>query len=97
MPQVMKYSMTISNTRQSAAVTADAPSLMTALGDAHPLYVLPKDPVTEEVLLPALRATKSLDVMMGYFSSSSLSEIAPGLATFLRNAQAPLRRSFRHE
>lgn len=29
--------------------------------------------------------------MMGYFASSSLAEIAPGLAAFLRNARAPLR------
>ena len=29
--------------------------------------------------------------MMGYFASSSFAAIAPGLATFLRNTQAPLR------
>ena len=29
--------------------------------------------------------------MMGYFASTSFAEIAPGLATFLRNTQAPLR------
>lgn len=87
----MKPAMTVSNAHQSSAVTAEAPSLIAALANAHPLYVLPKDPVTEEVLLPALRVTRSLDVMMGYFSSSSLTEIAPGLATFLRSAQAPLR------
>ena len=64
--------------------------LKEALADAQPLYVLPKDPVTAAVLVPALEATKSLRVMMGYFSSSSFAEIAPGLATFLRNTEAPL-------
>ena len=61
-----------------------------ALADAHPLYVLPKDPVTTSVLIPALEVTNSLRVMMGYFSSSSFAEIAPGLATFLRNTEAAL-------
>ena len=60
-----------------------------ALADAKPLYVLPKDPVTADVLVPALEATKFLRVMMGYFSSSSFAEIAPGLATFLRSTDAP--------
>ena len=83
--------MTIGSKYQPAVSTAHAPNLMAALADAQPLYILPKDPVTAQVLLPALKATGSLDVMMGYFSSSSFAEIAPGLATFLRSAQAPLR------
>jgi len=65
--------------------------LQTALADANPLYVLPKDDVTGEVLIPALRASASLDVMTGYFTSSSFAEIAPGLATFLRAGESPLR------
>lgn len=65
--------------------------LKEALEPARPLYVLPVDPVTNEVLIPALRATRSLDMMMGYFSSSSFAEIASGLAAFLRNETAPLR------
>ena len=83
--------MTIGSKYQPAVSTAHAPNLMAALADSQPLYILPKDPVTAQVLLPALKATGSLDVMMGYFSSSSFAEIAPGLATFLRSAQAPLR------
>lgn len=65
--------------------------LRAAVRDALPLYVLPKDPVTDDVLVPALRASTSLDVMMGYFSSGSFAEIAPGLATFLRNGSSPMR------
>ena len=67
------------------------PGLQTALADAHPLYVLPKDDVTAQVLVPALKVSALLDVMMGYFASSAFAEIAPGLATFLRNTKAPLR------
>jgi len=87
----MGLAMALENRCDPAAPDAQRPSLKTALTDANPLYVLPKDPVTAEVLIPALKATESLDVMMGYFASSSLAEIAPGLATFLRNARAPMR------
>ncbi len=66
-------------------------SLRSAISSAHPLYVLPKDPITEEVLIPALQASKTLDIMMGYFSSGSFAEISPGLAKFLRNSNAPMR------
>ena len=66
-------------------------SLQEALSSAQPLYILPKDPVLAEVLIPALRATNRLDVMMGYFASSSFADIAPGLAVFLRSSQAPMR------
>lgn len=78
---------------QQQAEIADmpTPTLMTEISNAHPLYILPKDPVTKDVLIPALGASHSLDVMMGYFSSGSFAEIAPGLATFLRNSDAPLR------
>lgn len=66
-------------------------SLRENLSLANPLYVLPKDPVVAEVLIPALQATDNLDIMMGYFASSSFADIAPGLATFLRSSQAPMR------
>ena len=66
-------------------------ALKDGISDAHPLYFLPKDPVTQEVLIPALQASCSVDLMMGYFSSSSFAEIAPGLATFLKNSNSPVR------
>ena len=83
--------MAVGNGVQTAMSNAQPSGLKVALADANPLYVLPKEPVTAQVLIPALMTTGSLDVMMGYFSSSSFAEIAPGLATFLRNTQAPLR------
>ena len=66
-------------------------SLKDALEPAKALYILPVDPLVEHVLVPAMRSSIALDVMTGYFSSSSFAEIAPGLATFLRNTEAPLR------
>lgn len=74
-----------------AVMVPEKRSLQDSLSSAHPLYVLPKDPVTAEVLIPALQATDGLDVMMGYFASSSFVDIAPGLATFLRFSRAPMR------
>ena len=65
--------------------------LRESLAAADSLYVLPKDPFVTQVLVPAMRSSTQLDVMMGYFASSSLAEIAPGLATFQRSTQAPLR------
>lgn len=71
--------------------TDDPLPLRESLAAADPLYVLPNDPFITRVLVPAMRSSTQLDVMMGYFASSSLAEIAPGLATFLRNTHAPLR------
>lgn len=57
---------------------------------APPLYVLPRDDLLT-VLVPAIAAGDQLDCMMGFFSSSSFAEIAPGLASFLRRSSRPLR------
>ncbi len=76
---------------RSKIVNESSLSLKAAISNAQPLYFLPKDPVIQEVLIPALQAGRSVDLMMGYFSSGSFAEIAPGLATFLRNSNAPMR------
>ena len=89
MSQVSGLGIDMGSTTRTSEFGGGIPGLKGALADAQPLYVLPKDSVTAAVLVPALEATKSLRVMMGYFSSSSFAEIAPGLATFLRNSDAP--------
>lgn len=66
-------------------------SLRDALDKADPLYILPNDPLAKEALIPAMKVTRSLNIMMGYFSSSSFSELAEGLASFLSNSEVPLR------
>ncbi len=76
---------------RSKIINESSLSLKAAISNAQPLYFLPKDPVIQEVLIPALQAGRSVDLMMGYFSSGSFAEIAPGLATFLRNSNAPMR------
>jgi superfamily II DNA or RNA helicase len=54
------------------------------------LFILPRDDLLD-ALVPAIAATSTLDCMMGYFASSSLAQIAPGLATFLRSGSGILR------
>lgn len=69
----------------------DKSYLKAALKSAKPLYVLPREDVVGEVLIPALKCVDSVDCMMGFFSSHSFSEIAPGLASFLSRTTHPLR------
>lgn len=65
--------------------------LRAALAAAEPLFLLPKDDVAEQVIIPALAQCRSARVMMGFFSSAAFTEIAPGLATYLRASSEPLR------
>ena len=65
--------------------------LVDVLETAEPIYLLPKDDVAELVISPALAACDSADIMIGFFASQSLSEIAPGLANFLSSSTEPLR------
>ncbi len=61
-----------------------------ALETAPPMFVLPRDDLLP-ALVTAVGASSVLDCMMGFFASSSLAEIAPGLATYLAACQAPVR------
>ena len=55
------------------------------------IFILPRDDVVAEVISPAFAASKRVSIMMGFFSSASLAEIAPGLAYYLRNSDEALR------
>lgn len=66
-------------------------SLVDVLDSVEPLYLLPKDDVAEAVISPALTACDSADIMIGFFASRSLAEIAPGLASYLTATSEPLR------
>ena len=66
-------------------------SLVDSLAAAEPFYLLPKDDVAETVISPALQSCERADVMIGYFNSHALAEIAPGLASYLRSSRSPLR------
>jgi superfamily II DNA or RNA helicase len=75
----------------SASTDASLQALSQALRATEPIYILPKDDVAAEVIIPGLAHSANAEVMIGFFSSQSLAEIAPGLATYLRNTSAPLR------
>ena len=55
--------------------------------DIRPLYMLPKDPVAEEVLIPSFNTAAQVDCMVGFFSSEVLASLAPGLATYINRSQ----------
>ena len=59
--------------------------------DIQPLYILPKDPVTKNVLIPCFQSATSVDCMMGFFSSEILVSLAPGLASFIDCSDESLR------
>ena len=59
--------------------------------DIRPLYILPDDPVNEEVFIPCFQSTTRVDCMMSFFSSQALVPLAPGLATFINCSQESFR------
>ena len=62
-----------------------------AVPDIQPLYILPKDPLIDDVLIPCFQSATYVDCMMGFFSSEILGSIAPGLATFINCSDESLR------
>ncbi len=59
--------------------------------DIRPLYLLPKEPLAEEVLIPGFQNAARVDCMAGFFSSEALSSLAPGLATYINATQNSFR------
>ena len=57
----------------------------------RPIYVLPDDPLIEDVLIPGFTTASSVDCMMGFFSSEALVSLAPGLASFINNSDGRFR------
>ena len=47
------------------------------------LYIIPRDNYVEEVLINSFKLATSVDCMFGFFGSTALRSIAPGLAEFL--------------
>ena len=64
---------------------------LTNIPGIQPIYFLPNDNLAAEVLIPCLSAAETFDCMVGYFSSRSFAQLAPGLASFLANPDRTLR------
>ncbi len=61
------------------------------LDDVPPLYMLPMDPLAEEVLIPGFVTARQVDCMVGFFSSEVLVSLAPGLASYISTAEDSFR------
>lgn len=57
----------------------------------RPLYILPADPLADEVLIPCFRVSEKVDCMVGFFSSEALASLAPGLAAYLNDSRNSLK------
>ena len=66
-------------------------SALESLSQVRPLYMLPADPLVEEVLIPSFQSASSVSCMVGFFSSTILAELAPGLATFVNSSEGTFR------
>ena len=64
---------------------------LSSIPNIKPLYFLPDDPFSDEVLIPAFCVATAVECMMGYFSSDVLSSLAPGLATFINHSEGRFR------
>ena len=62
-----------------------------SLEEVRPLYMLPVDPLAEEVLIPGFQAANRVDCMVGFFSSEVLASLAPGLATYINGSENSIR------
>ena len=71
--------------------TVTALRALRSLDGVRPLYILPTDPLAEEVLIPGFRAAGKVDCMVGFFSSEVLASLAPGLATYVTGSKNSFR------
>ena len=71
------------------SVTAER--TLRSLERVRPLYMLPSDPLAEEVLIPGFQAAGKVDCMVGFFSSEVLASLAPGFATYITDSKNSFR------
>ena len=76
--------------RKDPSPAANMKSLR-SLVDIRALYMLPNDPLAEEVLIPGFQTAAKVDCMVGFFSSAVLSSLAPGLATYISDSENSFR------
>lgn len=65
--------------------------LRSALEGLKSTWWVPRDPVTEKVLVPALQHATGFECMAGYFGGGVLRDLAPGLASFIVRTSVPIR------
>ena len=72
-------------------VTVTLDRTLRSLEGVRPLYMLPENPLAEEVLIPGFQAAGKVDCMVGFFSSEVLASLAPGLATYITGSENSFR------
>ena len=76
---------------EKKTVIATQDQTLRSLETARPLYMLPVDPLAEEVLIPGFQTADKVDCMVGFFSSEVLAALAPGLATYISSSENSFR------
>lgn len=66
-------------------------STLRELNRLRPLYTVPGDDLIGDVLVPAMASCGSVRCMAGYFHSSALRHLAPGLAAFVNGTDGTCR------
>jgi len=61
------------------------------LGGRPSIYTVPGDDLVKEILIPAMSSCDTLRCMAGYFHSSALRHLAPGLAAFVNGTRGTFR------
>lgn len=56
-----------------------------------PILFLPRENLAEDVLIPCLKRARVFDCMMGFFTSESLAQLAPGLSSYITASNKPMR------
>lgn len=80
-----------SATAHTKSMTATTGRKLLSLKEIRPLYILPAEPLVEEVLIPGFQAADKVDCMVGFFSSEVLASLAPGLATYITDSDNSFR------
>lgn len=76
---------------QDTSSTVTEERTLRLLERVRPLYMLPSDPLAEEVLIPGFQAAGKVDCMVGFFSSEVLASLAPGFATYITGSKNSFR------
>ncbi len=69
----------------------DSAATLRSVPGLKPIYFVPREDIVTNVLIPCLQQARAVDCMVGFFSSASLSILAPGLASFIASSSNPLR------
>ena len=70
---------------------AQVSGLRAALEGLKSTWWVPRDAVTDKVLVPALQNATGFECMAGYFGGGVLRDLAPGLASFIVRTSSPIR------